>query len=121
VKIPIGTRKGKDGETEVVLGYAPLAYCLPYMAADMAAVRVKMALLGAKGRLSKQMRDAAMAEGMAVGEGAGTIDQLAAAGLIPKKWYGIAKVLQGMGVNVGGKGPTTHAGQSGGSEYRPGL
>jgi hypothetical protein len=117
VKIPLGTKEGKDGGVEVIMGYAPLAYCLPYMAADMAAQRIKMTLLGAKGRVSKQLRDSALAEGMAVGEGASTLDMLGAAGILPKKWYGIAKVLQGLNLSPG-SGPTTNERPSGGSKTR---
>ena len=115
VKIPIGTREGKDGKLEVVLGYAPLAYCLPYMAADMAAQRIKMTLLGATGRVSKQLRDSALAEGIAAGEGASTIDMLGAAGILPKKWYGIAKVLQGLNL-----GATSHGNSHTARERPPG-
>lgn len=68
VQIPIGMRK-VNGEDQVVMGYAPLAFCLPYMAADMASFKFKllldnfkMSFLGAKGNSSKRLKGAVIDE-----------------------------------------------------------
>ena len=95
IQIPVGMKE-IDGKQEVVMGYAPLAFCLPYLAADMAAMKVKMALLGAKGHLSQQIKSRAIAEG----------DTEALMMMLPKKVQGaiaIAKML-GLGKNQGQPG-----------------
>ena len=92
IKIPVGVKE-VDGEQVVVLDYAPLAYSLPFMAADMAAMKLKMMLLGQKGQISQAIRNKALSEG----------DQEALFAMLPKKVQGalaIARML-GVGVNKG--------------------
>jgi hypothetical protein len=92
ILIPVGV-KDVDGEQKVVMGYAPLAYSMPFMAADMAAMKLKMMLLGQKGQISQAIRNKALSEG----------DQEALFAMLPKKVQGalaIARML-GVGVNKG--------------------
>ena len=100
IQIPIGVKE-VDGKQEVVLGYAPLAYCLPYMAADMAAIKVKMALLGAKGQISQAIKGKAIAEG----------DMDALMGILPKKVQGAIAIARMLGI---GKNQGQDTGESGG-------
>jgi hypothetical protein len=87
-KIPIATKEREDGSVEVIEGYAPLAYALPYLAAHMASEKIKMSLLSAKGKISRQLNSAALA-----GEANFNPATLAAIELLPKKFQGIALML----------------------------
>ena len=100
-KVPIATREKEDGTTEVVEGYAPLAYALPYLAAHMAAEKIKFSLLSAKGKISRQLNSAALA-----GEAGFNPATLAAIEILPKKYQGVALMLAqylGQGQNQGGE------------------
>ncbi len=91
IQIPIGTKEDEEGVVKPVMGYAPLGYTLAWLAADAAAVKVKMGLLNAKGQISKAIQGRALAEG----------DMDALMGILPKKAQAaiaIAKML-GLGVN----------------------
>lgn len=113
VKIPIGIRE-VDGKQEVVMGYAPLAYSLPFMAADMAAMKVRMALLGAKGNIGKTIKGQMMQ-----GAADGTIDPEAMMQFLPKKAQAAIAVLRALGVGIGpagaGSAPGTQNSPSGAS------
>jgi len=100
IQIPIGVKE-VDGKSVVVMGYAPLAYCLPYLAADMAAIKVKMALLGAKGQISQAIKGKALAEG----------DMDALMAMLPKKVQGAVAIARMLGI---GKNQGQDAGESGG-------
>lgn len=115
VKIPVGITKDEEGEEKVVLGYAPLAYCLPYMAADMAAVKVKMALFNAKSQLSKKMQQEGLSQVM---QGGGSLNEVLP--FLPKKAQMAAALLQaalgarGSQVANNAQTPVTHSrGRSG--------
>jgi hypothetical protein len=93
IKVPVGVQE-VNGEQVVVMKYAPLAYALPFMAADMAAMKVKMVLLGAKGNMSKAVQGRLM--NMAA---EGSVGADAIMPFLPKKFQGalaIAKVLGDM-------------------------
>lgn len=101
VKIPIGVKENKEtGEQEVILGYAPLAFALPYMAADMAAMKVKMALMGTKSGLSRKIKGALLEEGAA-----GRLDPDAMLPFLPKKAQAAIAVLRALGLGVGPVSP----------------
>lgn len=90
IEIPIGVKE-VDGKQQVVMGYAPLAYTLPFMAADMAAMKIKMSVLGHKGNVSKGISNK-MLNGLALGQ----VDLDEAMPLLPKnvqKWLAAARVL----------------------------
>lgn len=109
LKVPIGTKEGKDGEQEIVMGYAPLAYSLPYMVADLAALKVKMSLLSAKGRVTKALNAEAIKAGMT--------DELAA--FLPKKVQAALAIARALGFGPGnGSQEGTVQGQT---TYRQGL
>jgi len=100
-KIPIATKEKEDGSIEVVEGYAPLAYALPYLAAHMAAEKIKMSVLSAKGKISRQLNSASLA-----GEASFNPATLAAIEMLPKKYQGVALMLAqylGQGPNQGGE------------------
>lgn len=89
IKVPV-TKIVKDKEgnefeqTEMVL--APLHYTILYSAGQLAAAHVKMSLLSAKGKISRELNTAAMA---------GAVSPAMAAGLemLPKKWQGPAAII----------------------------
>jgi hypothetical protein len=111
-KIPIATKEKEDGTVEVIEGYAPLAYALPYLAAHMAAEKVKMSLLSAKGKISRQLNTAALA-----GEAGFNPATLAAIEILPKKFQGIALMLaQYLGQSTPGQPkPSERSGGRGGA------
>ena len=92
IKVPI-TKIVKDKEgnefeqTEMVV--APLWYTILYGAGSMAAERVKMAVLSSKGKIARQLNDAAMA-------GDPDISPAVAAAIstLPRKYQAIALMLQ---------------------------
>ena len=87
----------KDGQQEIVWGYAGLAYTLPYLAADMAAQKVKMGLLNTKSQISKHLSAEALKSG--------DLDSMIA--FLPKKIQGAIAVAKALGlgssVPVGGQ------------------
>ena len=87
-KIPIATKEKEDGTVEVVEGYAPLAYALPYLAAHMAAEKIKFASMSAKGKIARQLNLASVA-----GEADFHPATLAAIEMLPKKYQGVALML----------------------------
>ena len=87
-KIPIATKEKEDGSVEVIEGYAPLAYAMPYLAAHMASEKIKMSLLSAKGKISRQLNTASL-----VGEAGMNPLTLAAIDALPNKWKGPALMI----------------------------
>jgi len=108
IKVPITTIvKDKDGnETEKVsMVVAPLWYTILYGAGSMAATQVKMSLLSAKGKISRQLNTASLA-----GEAGFNPATLAAIEILPKKYQGVALMLaqylgQNQPQNQGGASP----------------
>jgi len=88
VKVPIGVKEGKDGEQEIVWGYAGLGYTLPYLAADMAAQKVKMGLLNTKSQISKKLGADALKSGM--------IDEMMP--FLPKKVQAAVAIAKALGL-----------------------
>ena len=91
IKVPITkVVKDKDGNqvetTEMVV--APLWYTILYGAGSMAAEHVKMSLLSAKGKISKQLNTAALA-----GEADFNPAMLAAIEMLPNKYKAVGIML----------------------------
>jgi len=114
IKVPITKIvKDKDGNevetTEMVV--APLWYTILYGAGSMAAEHVKMSLLSAKGKISKQLNTAAL-----MGEADMSPATLAAIELLPRKYQAIALMLSkylGKGSTGGGAGESSLTGKIG--------
>lgn len=96
IKIPVGLKENSDGEKEPVMGFAGLPMTLTYLAAEQAALKVKMTLFNAKSQISKKMQQAAMGEAAAGG------DLGAMFPFLPKKAQAAIAVLKAAGVNLGG-------------------
>ena len=82
----------------------------------MAAQQVKMSLLSAKGKISRQLNTAAL-----MGEADMSPTTLAAIELLPKKYQGIALMLSkylGKGQPQGGPDQSSKRGQT---DYKPGV
>jgi hypothetical protein len=112
VKIPIGTKANAEGESEIVYGYAPLPMTMTYLAADQAAMRVKMALLNTKGAISKQLSKQGLQAAMDAGGGLESMLPF-----LPKKLQAAAALAQALGLGRGLASPTASerpAGHSGG-------
>ena len=115
IKVPITKIvKDKDGNelehTEMVV--APLWYTILYGAGSMAAEHVKMSLLSAKGKISRQLNTAAL-----MGDADMSPTTLAAIELLPKKYQGIALMLSkylGKGQPQGGPDQSSNVGRTGG-------
>jgi hypothetical protein len=87
-----------------------LWYTILYGAGTMAAQQVKMSILSAKGKISRELNTAAMQ---------GIVSPAMAAGLemLPKKWQGPAAIilqLVGKGQPQGGPDQSSKHGQTGG-------
>jgi len=115
IRVPV-TKIVKDKEgneleqTDMVV--APLWYTILYGAGNMAAQQVKMSLLSAKGKISRQLNTAAL-----MGEADMSPTTLAAIELLPKKYQGIALMLSkylGKGQPQGGPDQSSKHGQTGG-------
>ncbi len=110
IKIPVTkVVKDKDGnefeQTEMVL--APLHYTILYSAGQMAAAHVKMSILSAKGKVSRELNTAAMS---------GLVTPAMAAGIemLPKKWQGPAAIiLQMLGKGQPSGGPDQSSNKGG--------
>ena len=100
VKIPVGTKEGPDG-TEIVYGYAPLPMTLTYLAADQAAMRVKMTLLNTKSSISKQLSKEGLKAAMEQGGG---LDAMLP--FLPKKLQAAAALAQALGLGRPGNSPS---------------
>jgi len=113
IKVPITKIvKNKEGaeveQTDWVV--APLWYTILYGAGTMAANQVKMSVLSAKGKLSRQLNSLSEA-GEAIG-----MDPKAAALLqmLPKRWVGpVALIMQLMGKSPSTGTQTPHRGGGG--------
>ena len=112
IKVPV-TRviKDKDGneveQTEMVV--APLWYTILYGAGSMAATQVKMSLLSAKGKVSRDLNKMAL-----MGEAGMNPATLAAIELLPNKYKGIALMLAnylGKGQPPGGPDQSSNRGK----------
>jgi hypothetical protein len=113
IKVPVTKIvKNKDGneleQTDMIV--APLWYTILYGAGTMAAQQVKMSILSAKGKISRELNTAAMQ---------GIVSPAMAAGLemLPKKWQGPAAIilqLVGKGQPQGGPDQSSKHGQTGG-------
>lgn len=115
VKIPIGTKANAEGEPEIVMGYAPLPMTLTYLAADQAAMRVKMTLLNTKSTIAKQLNKEGLKAAMQEGGGLETMLPF-----LPKKLQMAAALLQAAGLGRAGNGPTAQNDGSGHSRGRGG-
>jgi hypothetical protein len=104
-KIPIAQKEKEDGSIEIVEGYAPLAYALPYLAAHMASEKIKFSLLSAKGKVARQLNTAALA-----GEANFNPATLAAIEMLPKKWQGPALMIANYLGQTTNQGPPTQGG-----------
>jgi hypothetical protein len=115
IKVPI-TKIVKDKEgneleqTEMVV--APLWYTILYGAGSMAATQVKMSLLSAKGKISRDLNKAAL-----MGDADFNPAVLAGIEMLPKKYQGIAlmlsKYLGRGGTTEGGAGQSSKPGNKG--------
>lgn len=94
IQVPIGLKEVEGVQTPV-MGYAPLGYTLSFLAAEMAAQKVKMGLLGVKSSLSKKMGGAAM---QAVADGAVSGEDIIQ--FLPKKWQPAIIALRSLGLGV---------------------
>ena len=115
IKVPVTrTVTNKEGQeleiTDMVV--APLWYTILYGAGSMAAQQVKMSLLSAKGKISRELNTAAMS---------GLVSPAMAAGLemLPKRWQGPAAIILqmlGKGQPQGGPDQSSNRGQTGGNK-----
>lgn len=112
VKIPVGVKE-VDGEQQVVWGYAPLPMTLTWMAAEQAAMKVKMTLLNVKSQAAKKLGKEALAAAM--GEG-GSLEAMFP--FLPKKMQGVIALAKALG--VGPKGAGSGQGQSPGTVHNDG-
>jgi len=103
VKVPIGVKEGKDGEQEIVWGYSGLGYTLPYLAAEMAAQKVKMGLLNTKSQLSKKLGAEALKGGM--------IDEMMP--YLPKKIQAAVAIAKALGLGASTVNPSAQTGPQG--------
>ena len=128
VKIPIGTKE-VDGKTQIVEGYAPLAWTLPYIAGQHAVLGIKNMAYGKAGKMKQQAEDAIL-EGMPVEQASAAIAMKALAkGEIGKAfmaWMAPAikkKLSEQMGMRTDQQtadNPQTAGGGQKGSVFRPG-
>ncbi len=88
IKVPIGVKEGKDGEQEIIYGYAGLGYTLPFLAAEMAAQKVKMGLLNTKSQISKRLGADALKSGM--------VDEMMP--FLPKKVQAVVAIAKALGL-----------------------
>ena len=119
IKVPV-TKIVKDKagnefeQTEMVV--APLWYTILYGAGSMAAQQVKMSLLSAKGKISRELNKAAMAA---------ELDPvtLAALEFLPKKWQGVGAILAKYMGKRGGttEGGATQSSKPGQTGFKPGV
>lgn len=93
IKIPIGMRKDDEGNESIIYGYAPLPMTMTYLAAEQAAIKVKMTLFNAKSQISKKMQKEGLS--MAMQEG-GSLDSLLP--FLPKKAQVAAALLRAAGL-----------------------
>lgn len=98
VKIPLGTKE-VDGEQQIQYGYAPLPITMTWLAAEQAAMKVKMTLFNAKSQISKKMQKEGMSQAMQEGGG---LDQMLP--FMPKKLQMAAALLRAAGLG-GAAGP----------------
>lgn len=106
IKIPVGIKKDADGNDVIEYGYAPLPMTMTYLAAEQAAIKVKMTLLNARSQVSKKLQK----EGLeAVMKDGGGLDL--AMPFIPKKFQPLAALLKLSGLGQGGssQNPSGHA------------
>lgn len=99
IKIPVGFKTNAEGQDEMIMGYAPLPMTMTYLAADMAALKVKAAIMGVKSGASKRLRGA-VEQGVADG----SIDPSMMVGMLPKKAQAAIAILRSLGLGIG---PTT--------------
>jgi hypothetical protein len=97
IQVPIGTKE-VDGEQQVVTAVVSLPMTMSYLAAEQAAMKVKMALLNMKSTASKHLQQAAMGEAM---KGEGGIEAMLP--FLPKKAMPIIALMKALGVSVGGQ------------------
>ena len=110
IQVPIGTKE-VDGVQEMVMGIASLPMTMSYMAAEQAAVKVKMSLLNMKSTASKHLQQAAMGEAM---KGEGGVEAMLP--FLPKKALGVLALMKALGLGTGGQqaqtaGKTTQSGK----------
>jgi hypothetical protein len=103
IKVPISVKKGEDGEDIIEYGYAPLPITMTYLAAEQAAMKMKMTFLNAKSQLARNFKKAGLEEVMAEGGGLQNLMPF-----LPKKLQAPAAFLSALGVGSAPKG-----GQSG--------
>jgi hypothetical protein len=116
-KIPVGETTDKEGNVVVVMGYAPLAYAMPWLAAEMVGQKVHLMSQSAKGKIAKQLNMAGL-----LGDADFNPATIAAIELLPRKYQGIALMLS----KYLGKGGTTEGGAVQSSKrvesgFKPGI
>lgn len=114
IKVPIGVKTAQDGSQEVVMGYAPLAYTMPVLAAEYAATKIKMTLLNAKGQVSKKISAEALK--------AGLTDELMP--FLPKKLQGALAIARALGLGGDSSNGTAQGqtqGRAGSGTFSPGM
>ena len=109
IEVPIGTKE-VDGQQQVVTGVVSLPMTMAYLAAEQAAVKVKMSLLNMKSTASKHLQQAAMGEAM---QGGGGIEAMLP--FLPKKAMPVIALMKALGLGVPGQqaqtaGKTTQSG-----------
>ena len=115
IQVPIGIKE-VEGVPTPVMGYAPLGYTLAFLAAEMAAQKVKMGLLGAKSALSKKMSGAAIQMAQ---EGALSGEDIMP--FLPKKWQPAIMALRALGLGVsplGGNGGAAQPARGGSGGWK---
>jgi len=95
VKIPVGVKE-VDGEQQVQYGYAPLPITMTFLAAEQAAMKVKMTLFNAKSQISKKMQKEGMTQALQEG---GSLEQILP--FLPKKAQMAAALLRAAGLGGG--------------------
>ena len=110
VKVPIGVKE-VDGEQQIVWGYAGLGYTLPYLAADMAAQKVKMGLLNTKSQISKKLGADALKSGM--------IDEMMP--FLPKKVQAAVAIAKALGLGSSVPVGAQTQGRQGSDTFKPGI
>lgn len=103
LKVPIGVKENEDGTQEVVLGYAPLAYSMPVIAAEFAAQKTKMLLLNTKSQISRKLGKEALQAGM--------IDEFMP--FLPKKAQAAVAIARALGLGGNGSQQGVFQGQTG--------
>ena len=115
VKIPVGIKKDDDGNETVIYGYAPLPMTMTFLAAEQAALKVKMTLFNAKSQIQKTMNKEGLKAVMSEGGG---LDAMLP--FLPKKLQVAAAMAQALGLGRGVSGANSAQTPTWGYRHSPG-